>query len=324
MKMKDFVILDTETTGIQSTDEVIELGIVASDGTVLFDELFRPTVRMSDEAAKVTGISQEMLDAKLPMSAYMDQIKSLLKGKTIFAYNTAFDREKMIHTAGLYGEGEWMRNAFDGSRDVMKDFMEWSDLTAEDHRWTDDDKWMAPKLEDSLYMLGIEVVQSHRAADDCIQTLKVMERMKSDPPEKVSLIMKLKEKRDLKRDDDKQYGRLDRKYRKMAKTVPYSYLYRTLHMSIAEASGFRNERQETGAIEFFRTAAEDGRDISRFLPDSGRQEDIMKNLNGRYGRNTPSYIAKVTGISPTQVIATLSANNELPPERKERREEKWR
>ena len=61
--MKDFVILDTETTGIQSTDEVIELGIVASDGTVLFDELFRPTVRMSDEAAKVTGISQEMLDA---------------------------------------------------------------------------------------------------------------------------------------------------------------------------------------------------------------------------------------------------------------------
>ena len=102
MKMKDFVILDTETTGIQSTDEVIELGIVASDGTVLFDELFRPTVRMSDEAAKVTGISQEMLDAKLPMSAYRDQIKSLLEGKTIFAYNTAFDREKMIHTAGLY------------------------------------------------------------------------------------------------------------------------------------------------------------------------------------------------------------------------------
>ena len=95
--------------------------------------------------------------------------------------------------------------------------------------------------------------------------------MKSDPPEKVSLIMKLKEKRDLKQNDDKQYGRLDRKYRKMAKTVPYSYLYRTLHMSIAEASGFRNERQETGAIESGRRRRTEGTSPASSLTAAGRR-----------------------------------------------------
>ena len=53
--------LDTETTGLHNSAEVIELGIVDDDGNVLFDELVRPRGKIDPAAGRVHGITQEML-----------------------------------------------------------------------------------------------------------------------------------------------------------------------------------------------------------------------------------------------------------------------
>ena len=56
----EFVVLDTETTGLNRyrRDEAVEISVIGSDGTVLFDSLIKPKLIADwDEAARIHGIS---------------------------------------------------------------------------------------------------------------------------------------------------------------------------------------------------------------------------------------------------------------------------
>lgn len=55
------VILDTETTGLELEDQVIQLAIIDLAGNELFNSLLRPTVPVSDGAFAVHLISSEQL-----------------------------------------------------------------------------------------------------------------------------------------------------------------------------------------------------------------------------------------------------------------------
>ena len=59
----DWAILDSETTGLGATDEIIQLAIIDLLGTARFDSLIRPSQRDSvpAEATAIHGISMDML-----------------------------------------------------------------------------------------------------------------------------------------------------------------------------------------------------------------------------------------------------------------------
>ncbi len=51
MQNKDkYAILDTETTGLGKNDEIIEISILALDGTVLLDTYVKPSIPVSKGA----------------------------------------------------------------------------------------------------------------------------------------------------------------------------------------------------------------------------------------------------------------------------------
>lgn len=52
--------LDTETTGLEKTDEIIEIAIVDSQGRVIFESFFRPTIHIPQAAINIHHISNEM------------------------------------------------------------------------------------------------------------------------------------------------------------------------------------------------------------------------------------------------------------------------
>lgn len=55
-------MLDSETTGLGDEDEVIELALVHSSGTVLFSSLIRPQdPQRADLATHIHGITRQML-----------------------------------------------------------------------------------------------------------------------------------------------------------------------------------------------------------------------------------------------------------------------
>ena len=80
------VFLDTETTGTESSDQIVEISIVDWDGRVLLDSLSKPTKRVSPGAAKVHGINDVLLlDAPTwPQiwSEVQDALNQLMEGRT--------------------------------------------------------------------------------------------------------------------------------------------------------------------------------------------------------------------------------------------------
>ena len=61
------VIFDTETTGLDKTDEVVEIACVDIDGNVLMNALVKPTCSVSDGARAVHGIGDDQLAASRSM-----------------------------------------------------------------------------------------------------------------------------------------------------------------------------------------------------------------------------------------------------------------
>ena len=61
-KIKKFpVYLDTETTGLESTDEIIEIAIVDSSGQVIFESFVRPQNTIPASATAINNITKTMV-----------------------------------------------------------------------------------------------------------------------------------------------------------------------------------------------------------------------------------------------------------------------
>ncbi len=85
------VFLDTETTGTESSDQIVEISIVDWDGKVLFDSLTKPTKRVSPGAAKVHGISDSSLISAPTWPQIWSEVQDALNGRLLAIYNAKFD-----------------------------------------------------------------------------------------------------------------------------------------------------------------------------------------------------------------------------------------
>lgn len=91
LKREDWIILDTETTGLSEIDEIIQVAIIAHDGSRLLDTLVRPKQPISAAAIAVHGITNATLVEAPPFSEIYEQLKAVISGKTIVIYNAPFD-----------------------------------------------------------------------------------------------------------------------------------------------------------------------------------------------------------------------------------------
>lgn len=87
----DTVFLDTETTGKEPTSEVCDIGIVALDGTVLINQLIKPSIPIPDEASAIHGITNEMVACAPSWASFHDQVAAALDGRLTVIYNRQYD-----------------------------------------------------------------------------------------------------------------------------------------------------------------------------------------------------------------------------------------
>jgi DNA polymerase-3 subunit epsilon len=85
------VYLDTETTGTGPTAEVIEVGVVDSQGQVLFSSLMRPRGVIEPGAMRVHNISPELVADAPGWVEIWPRLRAVLAGKRVGAYNSDFD-----------------------------------------------------------------------------------------------------------------------------------------------------------------------------------------------------------------------------------------
>lgn len=86
------LIIDTETTGRSVTSEIIEIALCRVDGRMVYESLVRPTIRVPAAAARLHGLTTEMLTGAPSWENVWPDIESILQRHVLIAYNAAFDR----------------------------------------------------------------------------------------------------------------------------------------------------------------------------------------------------------------------------------------
>jgi DNA polymerase III subunit epsilon len=103
------VYLDTETTGLDRGDEIVEISIVDHDGQVLLNSLVRPTQSIPASATQIHGITNDMVQKAPAWPILWQQVRPLLIGKTIIAYNSDFDKRMIMQSHARY-QMVWREN----------------------------------------------------------------------------------------------------------------------------------------------------------------------------------------------------------------------
>ena len=175
------VILDTETTGLNySRDEIIEFSAVAVEqvnGTHQvvreYDQLvsLAPGGFVPPKIEQLTGIStQDLLEKGVPKTRVCRDIAELIAGNTLLlAYNAHFDLSFLFYM--LLRDGDPLILKGKDKLDLLTVYRDRHDFP---HK-------LCSAIDN--YGLTGKVVNSHRAIDDVIATVAVMEAMEQERPD---------------------------------------------------------------------------------------------------------------------------------------------
>ena len=97
------VYLDTETTGREQWDEIVEICLLEADGQVLLNSLVRPTCPISPAASAVHGLTDRMVASAPAWPAVWPQVEAALAGRRVAVYNAAFDLRMLANTHRAHG-----------------------------------------------------------------------------------------------------------------------------------------------------------------------------------------------------------------------------
>ena len=181
-------LFDTETTGLDfARDEIIEFAAVVvelRDGkptiTEQYDELITlsPGGFVPPQIEKLTGISNmDIMERGIPKTRVCCDIARMIGGNTLLlAYNAHFDLSFLFYLLLREGDPMILRG-----KDKLDLLTVYKDRRSYPHK-------LCNAIE--AYGLSDQVVNSHRAVDDVIATVAVMEEMereKNDIPNYVNL-----------------------------------------------------------------------------------------------------------------------------------------
>ena len=161
----EMLILDTETTGLDAHDEVIQLAIVDMQSNVLLQTLVRPTVPVGTEARAIHGITDEVLAQAPSFSNLYETIAVLLGNRSVLAYHADFDRRLLAQTCTKYGLPPFEVATWDCVMERYACF--WGERSQAGH-----DK--PQSLATACMQQGIEVHGHHDAVQDCLLTLALI------------------------------------------------------------------------------------------------------------------------------------------------------
>ncbi len=160
------VYIDTETTGVNKDDEIVEISIVDFDGSLLSNMLIKPTKPIPPDAQRIHHISDKDVASAPAWPIAWPRIRSFLYGRSIVAYNAPFDYRmmqqsharyrlpwrdnlQMVDALSIYSE---FRGVWDPARRSMKYF----------------------KLEEAGAFFQIPLLNEHRAEADSLLVRAVL------------------------------------------------------------------------------------------------------------------------------------------------------
>ena len=185
-KYDRLVLFDTETTGLQfARDEIIEFAAVVVErvnGTPKvvqeYDELIAlsPGGFVPPKIEQLTGITtQDLREKGLPKTRVARDVAEMIRGNTLLlAYNAHFDLSFLFYFLLRHGDATVLKG-----KDKLDLYTVYRDRKPYPHK-------LCNAIE--AYGLTGKVVNSHRAVDDVLATVAVMEEMEKEKDDLVCYV----------------------------------------------------------------------------------------------------------------------------------------
>lgn len=165
------VFLDTETTGLDASAEIVEISIIDRTGHVLLDTMVRPVAPIPMDASRIHGITDEMVIDAPSWPELVGLVSETLRGRRVVIYNAKYDLRLMRQASTLAGvDPSWV----DALRSECA-MSAYSEHVGEVNPKTGAFRWH--KLTDAATRCGVQSDGAHRALADCFMTLGVLQHM---------------------------------------------------------------------------------------------------------------------------------------------------
>lgn len=166
LAMPDLLILDTETTGLHGSAEIVQIALIDVAGRVLIDTLVKPTRPIPRDASAIHGITDDKVAFAPTFADVAPQLRELLSGATVVIYNADFDVRLMEQSAQAH-QLTIEAPIFAGEyQDAMEMYSQWCGQWSSYHG---NYRWQRLPGGD------------HSALGDCRACLAVLKRM-AEPP----------------------------------------------------------------------------------------------------------------------------------------------
>jgi DNA polymerase-3 subunit epsilon len=159
----EFAVVDVETTGVRAFhgDRIIEIAVVALDGTVVFHSLVNPGLHVPAFVQGLTGILPPMLNRAPYFEDIVDDLLKALEGRVFVAHNARFDwafvSTEIERARGLLLQGPRVCTVR-LARKLLPDLPR-------------------RNLDTVSYHFGIEIEGRHRAAPDAVAAAKCLAKL---------------------------------------------------------------------------------------------------------------------------------------------------
>ena len=164
-----FYVLDTETTGLGPSDEIVQIAILDGTGAAVMHQLIKPTIPIPPVASAVHGIRDSDVEKAPSFKDIYIRLSTLLAGQVVIAYNMDFDWRMLQQTASRYRLPP-MRI---GKRDcAMKQYARFKGIRHSNGR-----NYVWHKLGVAVAQEALQFTRAHDALDDDRMTLSLVHKM---------------------------------------------------------------------------------------------------------------------------------------------------
>ncbi|QDP58639.1 MAG: putative exodeoxyribonuclease [Prokaryotic dsDNA virus sp.] len=168
------IIIDTETTGLSNTDEIVEISAIDCQGNLLLDTMVRPMGEISEEARAVHGISEQDCAHSPWFDQVLGDLTGIIHNRTVVMYNAAFDSRLIHQSAVRHNRTAPRMSAHCAMNNYARFHGEWDNKRG---RY----KWQS--LENAARQMGVAIEgNAHRALTDCQTTLGVIKAIAAYTP----------------------------------------------------------------------------------------------------------------------------------------------
>ncbi len=163
---KQPIYLDTETTGLNDRDQIVEICLLDHDGSIAFQSLVKPTVKIPLDATRVHHITDALVSTAPTWPEVWPQVEAILTTRRIAIYNAEYDLRLMQQSHHAHGLA-WSTpiNYFCLMKLYAQFRGDWN-ARAGNYRWH--------SLDDARWQCGLNLPNAHRAHADTLLARAVL------------------------------------------------------------------------------------------------------------------------------------------------------